>query len=129
MRRDKPHYRLECWRQAFDFVPVAYALANSFPTAERYELASQLRRAATSVPLNIAEGAGRYSSAEFSRFLLIARGSVTELDTILLLAERLGYITALQADDAIATLDRVTGLINGLLKTLKQKEQTQPPTP
>ncbi|MCR5888905.1 four helix bundle protein [Hymenobacter sp. J193] len=122
MRREKPHYRLECWRLAFDFVPIAYQIAHSFPATERYELASQLRRAATSVPLNIAEGAGRYSSAEFSRFLLIARGSVTELDTILLLAERLGYMTSTQTDEAIAALDRITGLINGLLKSLRPKE-------
>ncbi|WP_400193796.1 four helix bundle protein [Hymenobacter sp. B81] len=122
MRREKPHYWLECWRQAFDFVPIAYELASSFPSTERFELASQLRRAATSVPLNIAEGAGRYSPAEFSRFLLIARGSVTELDTILLLSERLGYLTPTQTDDAIAILDRLTGLINGLLKSLKPKE-------
>lgn len=118
-RRHKPHYQLECWRLAFEFVTVAYQLGRGFPPEERFELASQLRRAATSVPLNIAEGAGREGSAEFCRFLVIARGSVTELDTLLLLAERLGYITAKQTDEAIATLDRITALINGLLKKLR----------
>ncbi|MBC8081893.1 MAG: four helix bundle protein [Hymenobacter sp.] len=93
-RRHKPYYRLECWRLAFEFVAVAYALGRSFPPEERFELASQLRRAATSVPLNIAEGAGRDSQAEFCRFLITARGSITALDTILLLAGRLGYTTA-----------------------------------
>ncbi|GGG62096.1 four helix bundle protein [Hymenobacter glacieicola] len=118
-RRSKPHYKLDCWRLAFDFVPVAYDLAHQFPPEERYELASQLRQAATSVTLNIAEGAGRNSAAEFTRFLFIARGSVTELDTIVLLAERLGYISSIQTDQAITSLDRITGLITGLIKSLQ----------
>ncbi|MBD2714745.1 four helix bundle protein [Microvirga sp. STR05] len=121
-RRSKPHYGLECWRLAFDFVPVAYELARAFPPEERYELASQLRRAATSVTLNIAEGAGRQSAAEFTRFLFIARGSVTELDTILLLAERLGYLNALQTDHAVTSLDRIAGLLTGLIRSLQAKQ-------
>lgn len=120
-RRPKPHYKLECWRLAFDFVPLAYELARAFPPEERYELASQLRRAATSVTLNIAEGAGRHSAAEFIRFLFIARGSVTELDTILLLAERLGYLSSTQTDQAIISLGRITGLITGLIKSLQDR--------
>ncbi|MET4106545.1 four helix bundle protein [Hymenobacter sp. UYP22] len=120
-RRSKPHYKLECWRLAFEFVPFAYDLARHFPAEERYELASQLRRAATSVTLNIAEGAGRNSAAEFTRFLFIARGSVTEIDTIMLLAERLGYISSTQADQAIATLDRIAGLLTGLIRSIQPK--------
>lgn len=119
MRKQKPHYQLQCWRLAFDFVPVAYDLARRFPAEERYELASQLRRAATSIPLNIAEGAGRDGPAEFCRFLTIARASLTELDTTLLLAERLGYLTTAETDTAISTLDRIAALINGLLKKLR----------
>ncbi|RZK95127.1 MAG: four helix bundle protein [Hymenobacter sp.] len=119
MRRAKPHYRLECWRLGFEFVAVAYELARCFPAEERFELASQLRRAATSVPLNIAEGAGRDSAPDFRRFLVIARGSLTELDTILLLAERLGYLSENQTDTALARLDHISALLNGLLKSLK----------
>ena len=119
MRRTKPHYRLECWRLAFEFVPTAYGLARLFPSDERFELASQLRRAATSVPLNIAEGAGRNTTPDFTRFLIIARGSLIELDTTLLLAERLGYISTAQTDEAIAAIDHIAALLNGLLKSLK----------
>ena len=107
-RRHKPHYQLECWRIAFDFVAVAYQLGRSFPVEERFELASQLRRAATSIPLNIAEGAGRDSAAEFCRFLIISRGSVTELDTIILLAERLGRVLKNAGEGVI-----VVGLFSG----------------
>lgn len=115
-RRHKAHYSLDAWRLAFEFVPTAYALARQFPPEERYELSSQLRRAATSVVLNIAEGAGRHSSPDFCRFLVIARGSITEMDTLLLLAEKLQYITAIQTDEALATLDHTTALVNGLIR-------------
>ena len=115
-RRHKAHYSLDAWRLAFDFVPIAYQLARQFPPEERYELSSQLRRAASSVVLNIAEGAGRHSSPDFCRFLVIARGSITEMDTLLLLAEKMNYITTIQADEALATLDHITALVNGLIR-------------
>ena len=99
---------------------MAYELARCFPPEERFELASQLRRAATSVPLNIAEGAGRDSKPDFRRFLIIARGSLIELDTILLLAERLGYLTVQQADTALIQVDHIAALLNGLLRSLKE---------
>ena len=117
-RREKPHHRLKCWRLAFEFVPFAYQLALNFPAHERFGLASQLQRAATSVPLNIAEGAGRRTAKEFGAFLINARGSVSELDT-LLLAERLGYISEQQTDDALSQLDHVSALLQGLLNSLK----------
>ncbi len=71
------------------------------------------------MPLNIAEGAGRSTGPDFVRFLVIARGSLIELDTILLLAERLGYLTSSQTDEAISTLDHIAALLNGLVKSLK----------
>ena len=110
---------MRLWRLAFEFVPLAYELAKSFPSDERFELAAQLRRAATSVPLNIAEGAGRSTTPDFTRFLVIARGSLIELDTTLLLAERLGYINSTQTDEAPAAVDHIAALLNGLLKSLK----------
>lgn len=98
---------------------MAYELVRYFPAEERFELASQLRRAAASVPLNIAEGAGWDSAPDFRRFLIIARGSLAELDTILLLAERLGYLSETQTDKALVQLDHISALPNGLLKSLK----------
>ncbi|GAB2943713.1 four helix bundle protein [Hymenobacter coalescens] len=118
-RRNKPHYRLDCWKRSFDFVPLAYALAAGFPGHEKFELASQLRRAATSVPLNIAEGAGRRTPKEFIAFLINARGSLAELDTIILLAEKLSYLSEDQTSQALQELDHISALVQGLLNRLQ----------
>lgn len=118
-RRSKPYQRLECWRLAFEFVPLAY-VGRQFPAQERFELTSQLRRAATSIPLNIAEGAGRRTPKEFCQFLIIARGSINEVHTILLLAERLSYLTDVQTDEALLQLDHISALLQGLLNSLNK---------
>jgi len=83
---------------------------------ETYGLASQLRRAAVSIPSNLAEGAGRDGHREFLRFLSIARGSLSELETQLLIAADLGYLPP--EHQAFALLDRVSRLITGLHKRL-----------
>lgn len=93
-RREKPHYRLEAWRQAIELTAAADEVAARFPPEKRLGMMSQLRRAAVSVPLNLSEGAGRETTAAFCRFPYIARGSATEIDTIFVLAIRLGYATA-----------------------------------
>jgi four helix bundle protein len=77
----RPHERLEVWRDAMDLVESIYRFSAVFPDAERFGLTSQLRRAAVSVPSNIAEGAARRSTPEYLRFLSIARGSLSEMDT------------------------------------------------
>ena len=79
---------LKVWRLAIDLAVTSCELADQFPAADRYGLASQLRRAATSVPANIAEGRGRGSSAESAHFLRIARGSLMEVETHVIIAER-----------------------------------------
>jgi four helix bundle protein len=91
-RRFRPsHYDLIVWQEAMRLAKDVYAASATFPPEDRYGLTSQLRRAAVSVPSNIAEGAARGSLAELGRFLLIARGSLLELDTQLWLARELGY--------------------------------------
>ncbi|WP_445425003.1 four helix bundle protein [Alishewanella sp. HL-SH06] len=87
------HYDLKVWKLAMDLVVDVYAITRQFPDIEKFGLASQMQRAAVSIPSNIAEGAGRESNADFVRFLTIARGSLSELETQLLIAQRLGYIT------------------------------------
>ena len=86
----KPHYKLEVWKEAMALVRTVYAVTRGFPKEETYGLALQLRRAAVSIPSNVAEGAGRDGDKEFLRFLSIARGSLSELETQLLIAADLG---------------------------------------
>ena len=100
----RPHHRLVVWQDAMLLVEDVYALTRAFPEDERFGLTSQLRRAAVSVPSNIAEGAARSGAAEFLRFLHIARGSLAEVDTQLRLAERLGFCPAEQLLDRVEML-------------------------
>jgi four helix bundle protein len=110
----RKHHGLVAWKLSVEFVRGLYDRTASFPSTETYGLTAQLRRAAVSVPSNIAKGAARTTKREFPQFLSIARGSLSEIDTQLELAKRLGYV----ADDQAVQLelDRVFGLIGGLLK-------------
>lgn len=85
------HKELDVWKKSMDLVEIIYKLSNSFPDAEKFGLISQIRRAAVSVPSNIAEGAGRKSNKEFIQFIHIALGSLSELETQYLIAVRLNY--------------------------------------
>ena len=85
---------LKVWRLAMELAEEVYKLCTEFPKHEVYGLTSQLQRAAVSVPSNIAEGQARNSSKEFGHFLSIARGSLAEMETQIMLAQRLNYLTA-----------------------------------
>jgi len=98
---------LRVWQEAMDLVPFTYALVNKFPRVENYALSDQLRRCVVSIPSNIAEGQGRDSKKEFKNFISIARGSLCELETQFLIAERLGYIGA---DDMAEVNERVKSI-------------------
>ena len=93
-------------------VKIVYQATRSFPAEERFGLSQQMRRAAVSVPSNIAEGAARNGKREFANFVGIARGSLSELETQCLIAVDLGYLP--QAHAAFASLDRVSKLLTGL---------------
>ena len=114
----RPHERLEVWRDAMQLVEAVYRFSARFPDSERFGLCSQIRRAAVSVPANIAEGAARRSKAEYVRFLSIARGSLSELDTHVQIAQRLGFASAEPVMDSL--IDRgfakLTALMNSLQK-------------
>jgi four helix bundle protein len=99
-------------------VKQTYALTAQFPPDERFGLVSQMRRAAVSIPSNIAEGAARHSSREFSQFLVVARGSLSELDTQIRIAKDLGYCEP--GIEFEALLDRVFSLIGGLLNSTRK---------
>jgi four helix bundle protein len=102
-------------------VEMIYKLTEVFPDVERYGLISQIRRAAVSVPSNIAEGAARGSDAEFIRFLYIARGSLSEIETQLLIAQRLSYTSMNQSIEQ--KIEQIFKKIGGLINHLKSRAQ------
>lgn len=93
--------KLQIWKDAVELVISIYKLIQLLPSSEKFELSSQMKRAAVSVPSNIAEGCSRNSDIEFKRFLEIAIGSTFELETQLMIAEKLGYISKLNLDQEI----------------------------
>jgi four helix bundle protein len=98
---------LQIWQQAMDLVEDIYKLTASFPIEEKFGLVSQMTRAAVSIPSNIAEGAGRNSDKDFAHFISIAIGSLYELNTQIVLSERLGYIDQSQSQELQKTLDNL----------------------
>ena len=106
------------WQRAMDFVESVYRLSANFPKDERYDLTSQLRRAATSVPLNIAEGAGSSSDKEFGRFLSYALRSTYETMTALELAERLGFCSDESVKELLHEADEIAAMLAGLHKKI-----------
>ena len=118
----RPHEKLEAWSKSVDFVVEVYEATELFPKEEKFGLTSQIRRAAVSVPANIAEGAARQSSKEFSHFLSNSQGSASELETELLIAFRLGYIDRRRFSELRTNLERVGRLITGLRQHLKTKD-------
>ncbi len=87
----RPHYKLEAWKHAMELVKLVYRWSANFPDSEKFNLAAQIRRAAVSVPSNIAEGAARQSQKDFARFINIAMGSLSEIETQYLIAISLGF--------------------------------------
>lgn len=103
-----------------DLVLNVYQETNSYPTSETYGLTSQTRRAAVSIPSNIAEGASRRTKKEFLQFLYIARGSLSELDTQFELAERLGYLSAGSRGTLNVEMTDIDKMISGLIRHQKK---------
>lgn len=118
---DKPHKKLDAWKLSFEFVKEIYLATDGFPSSEKFGLTSQLRRASVSIPTNIAEGAGRKSKKEFINFLSIALGSVSEVDTLLLLSRDLNFIKPELTDELLIKLDVIGKLIFGLMKSLQNQ--------
>jgi four helix bundle protein len=104
------------WQKAMNLVIQIYAITRRFPKEELFGLTSQMRRAAVSIPSNIAEGQGRLSRGEFRQFLGNARGSLAELETQLLIAEHLGYLP--NAESLFQDLAEVGRMLNGLISSL-----------
>jgi|SRR5690348_15952145 len=104
-----------------DLAVVCHGVSAKLPADERFGLVALVRRATASIPANIAEGYGRWNSREFVRFLAIASGSARELETHLLLAEKLGYLSAGDVAPVLKALDEVAKMIFGMLSKTRSK--------
>lgn len=111
------HRELLVWQEAIALVKLVYQISSSFPKEEQFGLTAQMRRAAVSVPSNIEEGAARISRKEFVQFLAIARGSLSELETQIVIAEELGFIA--DSHSSMAQIERIFRLLNGLMSSLR----------
>ncbi len=118
----RSYRELVVWQKAMDLVESVYRATHGFPKEELYCLTSQIRRAAISIPSNIAEGQGRRTTRDFLYFLSVARGSLKELETQVLIAERLQYLDQEQRSRLIQQADEVSRLLSGLTNSLRAKE-------
>jgi four helix bundle protein len=110
---------LKVWQLAMDLAESAYRQSQDMPRAELYGMVSQIRRSAVSVPANIAEGYGRGSRKSYLQFLKIARGSLRELETHILLAQRVGLSNDLDANSILASADTVARMLGALIKSIE----------
>jgi four helix bundle protein len=118
---EKPHKKLDAWKLSMDLVIDVYKTTNKFPTEERYGLSDQIRRATVSIPSNIAEGAARQTKKEFANYLHMAQGSLSELDTQMELAKRLGYLDEETFVFIDERMDRIDKMITGLIRHLSKR--------
>ena len=112
---------LAVWQRAMELVAIVYELASSLPRNETYGLQSQMQRAAVSIPSNIAEGHARESTKEYLRYLLVARGSMAELETQLLLCVKLKLLDIEKVERALVASDEIGRMIRGIQQTLTRK--------
>jgi len=118
----KKYQQLIAWLKAIDLVSDIYSLTSAFPRDEIYGLTSQLRRAAVSIPSNIAEGQGRATKGEFIQFLCHARGSLYEVETQVVISRNLGYLALEQQQSISEALGELGRILNGLIASLQQKQ-------
>ncbi len=123
MTHPQSHRDLKVWQISVDLVETVYRLTGSWPKHELYGLVSQVRRAAVSVPANIAEGAGRRSTGEFIQFVGIARGSLAEIETLLVVAGRLGYLEKPTLELLLSDMAEVGRMLTGLMQSLSDRQR------
>lgn len=116
------HRDLKVWQIALDLTETLYRLSATWPRHEQYGLVSQVRRAAVSVAANVAEGAGRRTTGEFIQFVGIARGSLAEVETLLIIASRLGYIDGPVRRQLLEEIYELGRMLTGLIQSLEQRK-------
>jgi len=125
----KSYRELIVWQKAMELVVEVYNLTKLLPKEELYALTNQIRRAVVSIPSNIAEGNARHTSTEYVRFLAIARGSKSEVDTQLEICVRLNYITPEQVQTAMGLCSEVGRMLNSMIQKLLPTPYSLLPTP
>lgn len=121
---EKPHKRLEAWKGSLELALSVYKLTDGFPREERFCLVDQTRRAVLSIPSNIAEGAARNTRKEFINFLHMAQGSLSELDTQMEVARRLGYLSEQDWKVLDSQMILIDKMLSGLIRSLRAKRDT-----
>ncbi len=116
MRTNRPHKGLLAWQRSMDLVTEVYKMTDGFPREQRYILTPQSQRAAISVPSNVAEGMAKRSFKDRTRFLEIAQGSLSELDTQIELAKRLGFVANETYEMLMDLIEEIQRLLSGLIK-------------
>ena len=119
------HRDLLVWQKSMDLVVIVYDIARGFPDIEKFALASQLRRAVSSIPANIAEGKARGTTKSFINFLSIADGSLAELDTHLETSVRIGYLSREDQAPLLERLQEIGRMLNGLKRSLARTIENQ----
>jgi four helix bundle protein len=117
----KDYKELDVWKRSIDLVVKVYAIIKTFPKEEIYALSDQIKRAAVSIPSNIAEGASRNSAKEFIQFLSIALGSTSELETQVIIAEKIGYIRGTY--ELLSEITIIRKMLNALISSLKRQRR------
>ena len=118
MAKIKNYRDLVVWQKAMDLTTMLYQIVRKLPKEETYALSDQMRRAAISIPSNIAEGFGRNSTKEYTHFLYITKGSVCELETQLMLCVRIEYLTEIEIQPIMDLLDEIGKMITTITKNL-----------
>jgi four helix bundle protein len=120
----KSYRDLLVWQKGIDLVVESYRATTQFPKSETYGLTSQIRRAASSIPANVAEGYGRGSRKDYTQFLFIAQGSLKELETHFIVAEKLVYLTGAQKAKLLSKTDELGRMLASLIRKLKLPPNT-----
>jgi four helix bundle protein len=117
---NKPHKKLDVWQKSIVLIKKVYELTEDYPSSENYSLTNQMRRASISIPANISEGAARQTKKEFIQFLHMAQGSLSELDTLFEISERLGYLKENNLKELSLLMNDIDKMLTGLIKSLKR---------
>ncbi|MEX0644595.1 MAG: four helix bundle protein [Parvularculaceae bacterium] len=122
----RSHRDLQVWQLAMDLAQSVYGLTAGFPKQEEYRITSQIIRAAISIPANIAEGNARGTRKDYAHFISIARGSAAELETLLVLAQRSGFVSELELAPLLEMNERIGRMLTSLRKRLSQSPPQSP---
>lgn len=122
-KRIESYRDLIVWQKSIDLVESIYQITDKLPEKETWVLLSQMRRAAISIPSNIAEGYGRHTTGEYKRFLSISRGSLLELETQLFICQRLNFFTLREIESIILNIQEINKMLNSLINKIRNQER------